>query len=249
MPVHCQDDDNLDDEMNKTISDLIEEANKNIGQEPGDPEIVDGDVAVPTGLQNADPCTARRCKWPSSSNGLVYIPYVLSNQFSARDKKVIEAGLQSFTHSTCIRFKKRSWQRDYLNIKSSHGCWSYIGRRGGKQSISLGKGCVYRGTIQHELLHALGFHHEHKRSDRDAHVRILWGNIKGGKKHNFRKVATNNLGTPYDYGSIMHYSKYAFSRNGKATIVAVPNPNVVFGRAKKMSCQDIRRVNLLYGCK
>lgn len=51
------------------------------GQEPGDPEIVDGDVVVSTGLQNADPCTARRCKWPSSSNGLVYIPYVLSSGY------------------------------------------------------------------------------------------------------------------------------------------------------------------------
>ncbi|XP_063049596.1 high choriolytic enzyme 1-like [Engraulis encrasicolus] len=259
MPVHCQDEDSLDDDsldddsledkMTKTVSDLIEEANKNLGQEPGDPEIVDGDVVVSTGLQNADPCTARKCKWPSSSNGLVYIPYVLSSRYSVRAKRYIKRAMQSFTNSTCVRFRRRRRERDYLYIQSRKGCWSKLGRRGRKQVISLGKGCVYRKTIQHELLHALGFNHEQKRSDRDLHIKVLWNNVRKGKKHNFRKVATNNLGTPYDYGSIMHYSKKAFSRNGKPTLVAIPNPNVVFGRAKKMSRQDIRRVNLLYGCK
>jgi hypothetical protein len=42
-----------------------------------------------------------------------------------------------------------------------------------------------------------------------------------GKEHNFRKyneATVTNFGVPYDYGSIMHYSAHAFSRNGKPTI-------------------------------
>lgn len=42
-------------------------------------------------------------------------------------------------------------------------CWSYVGRIGGKQDISIGSGCGFKGTVIHEILHALGFFHEHTR--------------------------------------------------------------------------------------
>lgn len=42
-------------------------------------------------------------------------------------------------------------------------------------------GCVYTGTVQHEILHALGFHHEQVRSDRDDFVSILTQNIQSGQ--------------------------------------------------------------------
>ncbi|KAK0156145.1 High choriolytic enzyme 1 [Merluccius polli] len=125
------------------------------------------------------------------------------------------------------------------------------GRQGGRQFISLQKGgCVYKTVIQHEVLHALGFHHEQSRSDRDKFVNILYNNILPGKKHNFDKVATNNLGTPYDYNSIMHYGRYAFSKSRGVlpTIVPIPDSTVVIGKATKMSTNDIRRVNQLYQC-
>lgn len=61
-------------------------------------------------------------------------------------------------------------------------CWSTVGRNGGQQLLSLSvSGCMDRGIIQHELLHALGFHHEHNRSDRDQHVRINWENVPEGE--------------------------------------------------------------------
>lgn len=61
-------------------------------------------------------------------------------------------------------------------------CWSTVGRNGGQQLLSLSVyGCMDRGIIQHELLHALGFHHEHNRSDRDEHVRINWENVPEGE--------------------------------------------------------------------
>lgn len=41
-----------------------------------------------------------------------------------------------------------------------------------------------------------------------------------GKESNFRKSnRINSFGTPYDYGSIMHYRANAFSKNGQPTII------------------------------
>lgn len=61
-------------------------------------------------------------------------------------------------------------------------CSSLLGYVGDKQVLSLQRfGCVQRGIIQHELLHALGFYHEHTRSDRDQYVRINWENVYESK--------------------------------------------------------------------
>ena len=68
----------------------------------------------------------------------------------------------------------------YVFIPFSQRCWSQIGRRGGKQQVSLGKGCDTRGRAIHELMHAIGFLHEQSRQDRDQHISVLKENIREG---------------------------------------------------------------------
>ncbi|KAJ0002346.1 hypothetical protein NQD34_002142 [Periophthalmus magnuspinnatus] len=213
------------EEDDLSISTLLEKANKNLGKDLADPLVVEGDIAVPYGLQNADPCTARGCLWPKATDGNVYVPYRISNQYSQRETNTIIDGLRSFAQSTCVRFTPLDRQRDFVDIQSQGGCFSFVGRRGGAQVVSLARqGCVFQSTIQHELLHALGFNHEQTRSDRDTHVRILLENVIRGMEFNFRKIQTRNLGTPYDYNSVMHYGRFAFSSNRQPTIVPIPTP-------------------------
>ncbi|TSQ58061.1 High choriolytic enzyme 1 [Bagarius yarrelli] len=229
-----------------SVSSIIERVNKNAGKMKRDFIITHGDIAMPTGLQNADPCTSRRCKWPSN-NGNVIVPYSISRQYAFAERQVIERALNSFQNSTCVRFVPRTNQEDFINIVSDNGCFSSVGRRGGRQILSIQRdGCVFHHIIQHELLHALGFHHEQTRSDRDDHVRILLQNVIPGQEHNFDIVNTNNLNTPYDYDSVMHYSRFAFSSNRQPTIIPIPDNNVPIGRATEMSRNDILRVNRLY---
>ncbi|KAM6950388.1 low choriolytic enzyme-like [Lycodopsis pacificus] len=236
-----------DDEF--SVSTLLEKANVNVGKNFDDPLVMFGDIAVPTDLQNADPCVERGCLWPNATDGNVYVPYRISRDYDQRERDTIVEGLRSFAASTCIRFTPLNGQRDFVDIQSRSGCFSFIGRRGRGQVVSLSRrGCVFRQIIQHELLHALGFNHEQTRSDRDQHVRILLENVIPGMEFNFRRIETRNLGTPYDYNSVMHYGRFAFSRNRRPTIVPIPDGNVAIGRATQMSATDILRVNRLYRC-
>ena len=68
-------------------------------------------------------------------------------------------------------------------------CYSYVGMIGGAQTLSLDAGCFRctatgckPGTPQHEFLHALGFHHEQSRTDRDDYVTINYDNIQPGTR-------------------------------------------------------------------
>ena len=53
---------------------------------------------------------------------------------------------------------------------------------------------------------------------------------------------------PYDYGSIMHYSAYAFTSNNEPTILPV-DPGVplqILGQRTRLSEEDIQHIEALY---
>ena len=66
-----------------------------------------------------------------------------------------------------FRFVPRRSQNDYIEVfKGAPGaCWSRIGRVGGKQQVSLGKGCPGVGVVVHEFMHALGMHYNPSHDD------------------------------------------------------------------------------------
>ncbi|XP_071972592.1 embryonic protein UVS.2-like [Engystomops pustulosus] len=207
----------------------------------------EGDMLVKNG-RSATTCT--QCLWPKSANGLVKVPYNLSSSFGPSDLSLFQNAIDKYETLTCIRFVNRKSENDYLNIVSSKGCVSYIGRLGGGQMVGLNTaGCMYRGIIQHELNHALGFYHEHMRSDRDDYVTINFQYISPENVANFNKAVTNNLGLEYDFGSVMHYDKWALTNtSGKPTIVPKPDPNITIGQTDEVSVLDVSKINRLYQC-
>ena len=62
-------------------------------------------------------------------------------------------------------------------------CFSFIGRvkQTNGQELSIGTNCAVLSVIVHEVLHALGFIHEHTRLDRDNYVIINETNIQAGR--------------------------------------------------------------------
>ncbi|KAJ8286326.1 hypothetical protein GJAV_G00037190 [Gymnothorax javanicus] len=176
--------------------------------------------------------------------GSVSVPYVVGEDLVHRTEDILSA-FKMLSTKTCVSFHQRSQELDYLYFTMGYGCASYLGRRGGKQPIYIGDRCQV-GNIIHELMHALGFHHEHMRIDRDDHVTIIRKNIIPEKKRNFAKVNGDTLGLPYDTGSIMHYGPRFFSWNGKNTIESKSGEPI--GQRIGLSVLDIRRVHLLYKC-
>ncbi|XP_042342178.1 high choriolytic enzyme 1-like [Plectropomus leopardus] len=211
--------------------------------------LLEGDLLAPT-TRNALMCWSQNCLWRKASSGLVMIPFTVSSDFTSWERQLIDNAMKSFHSRTCLRFVPRQSEYDYISIENRAGCFSALGRAGGRQVLSLNRqGCLYHGIIQHEINHALGFQHEQTRSDRDYYVRINWENIDPQMAYNFYKQSTNNLNTPYDYSSIMHYGRTAFSiQYGKDSITPIPDPNVQIGQRQGMSYWDIARINALYGC-
>ena len=61
---------------------------------------------------------------------------------------------------------------------------------------------------------------------------------------------SDNLGTIYDYGSVMHYGSRDFSDNGQDTIRVINDPNdlIQLGQRSGLSTIDAAEVNILYHC-
>ncbi|XP_078540690.1 embryonic protein UVS.2-like [Lissotriton helveticus] len=225
------------------IFEIITKANQGSSQ-----LVHEGDIAVQPG-RSARVCPNNSCFWPKSSDGTVPVPYTLSATYSAEDVATIKDAMSEFATVTCIRFVTRTAEPDYLQIVPQDGCWSYVGKVRGVQTVSLADGCVWKGIVQHELNHALGFYHEQSRSDRDDYVTIMTENISPGNSGNFNKENTNNLGLEYDYSSVMHYGMYAFSNNfGQPTIIPKPNPDTPIGQRDGLSNLDVSKINTLYQC-
>jgi hypothetical protein len=100
--------------------------------------------------------------------------------YIAKEIQEIKEGMKMIESKTCIRFIERTDQENWIRIQSLDGCWSELGKfvKKGPQSLSLEKpGCIYRHIVAHEFIHALGFHHEQVRPDRDDFVEVLYQNI------------------------------------------------------------------------
>ncbi|XP_060695149.1 low choriolytic enzyme-like [Hemiscyllium ocellatum] len=221
------------------------------GWEDNKKDIIFGDIAAGSS-KNAKKCLfgPRSCLWPRSRDGIVYIPYTIDQRYSKYHQGIIQNSMKEFDYLTCIKFVYRRFERNYIKIISKNGCWANVGYNKRKQFVSLDRnGCIRPGIIQHELLHTIGFNHEQNRSDRDDYVTIVYKNIVKGAEYNFVKMDTNNLGTKYDYSSVMHYGRYAFSKDRKSvTIIPKPNSRIYIGQRYGMSHLDALKVNKLYNC-
>ncbi|GIY27660.1 astacin-like metalloprotease toxin 1 [Caerostris darwini] len=177
--------------------------------------------------------------WP---DGIV--PYKMDHALDY-NQSTIKRAMKTIEKYSRIRFIERTHEDPFLKITQANGCFFSKGNID-RPRLSLGIGCESFGTVLHELLHAIGFHHEHKRPDRDNYVRIHWNNIQKGNESQFWKLKEYEYiwsDFPFDYESIMLYDSYAFSKNGRKTIEPIDGGNIP--RYDKLSEMDKEKLSLL----
>ncbi|GAV06255.1 hypothetical protein RvY_16274 [Ramazzottius varieornatus] len=227
-------------------------------------DLFEGDIAgvdvdslkTPDGMasfRNGILSSSRR--WPDGK-----VPYTVAAGFSAAHRAVVNGAIAEINRQTNVVLTPRKTETNYIHIRNgaqSTGCYSYVGQTGGMQVVNLEPqtpttgGCVYHGIVIHELTHAIGFYHEQSRTDRDQYVEMNWSNIQQSNHNQFNKYESNQITAfkqAYDYGSVMHYGKYAFAidRNVWTIRPKAPNQSKPIGQRTGLSAVDITKINSMY---
>ncbi|XP_055356706.1 uncharacterized protein LOC129601824 [Paramacrobiotus metropolitanus] len=220
-----------------------------------DSDLPEGDIlglqTMQLGQEAANAVSDASSFWPNNT-----IPFEFSKKQNAlmtpKELQIVLESMRIINHLTgnCVKFVQRTTEEDYISFQKGLQCMSNIGRIGGKQVVTYSPACLKQhGDVQHELMHVLGFFHEHSRADRDEYVKIIWDNIAKSDRDQFAKHENGNTyGLPYDYESVMHYKHNAFAKDsGIPTIVPTSRKSKI-GQNRDLSPLDVVRIHRRFRC-
>ncbi|XP_050071027.1 high choriolytic enzyme 1-like [Anopheles maculipalpis] len=195
----------------------------------------------------------KKYRWPNAT-----IPYIFDGDFEDIQLSNIRGAMALLTTRTCLQFKERTSENHYLFItnKLETGCWADTGRQPrGPTYMNLPQQCTHRsGTILHELLHVIGFLHQHTRPDRDHYLCVLYDNILAHPValYNYEIVhpwTELTFPLPYDFESIMHYTPDMYSvAPGRLPTMVTRHPwgmNTI-GQRDRLTDHDVLAIQFLY---
>jgi len=255
------------------------------GDTADDYVIIEGDIQVsPSFYQEL----VEASRWPQAApikyaselwpNGMVPFEFddnvTPAHQSFTRDAMDILAAVANVHFRQCNNNK--CGPINYVHFQNSDENSSRVGMKGGggspkfptagKQTIKI-HDWDFPFVIVHELMHCLGFFHEHSRPDRGNYVRINCNNVKGGCGGDNFSVNLAIEGDArsygdYDFDSVMHYKRCAFSSNtacpnitpefpdGGVTIQVLPPYDTEWqfriGNTDHISALDVMGVSFLY---
>ncbi|MGQ5525188.1 M12 family metallopeptidase [Chitinimonas sp. PSY-7] len=177
---------------------------------------------------------SRDVRWPNR-----IVPYVLTNATPKAREVFLEAA-REISRNSALRFVERTDEADYIYLANDHHniiCASAVGKEGGPQELSLSPSCHNVGDALHELMHVVGFYHEHQRVDRDQYLKV--GRTLFASQYNTDKDGLS-IG-PYDLDSVTHYE------TGNELKLRDPSTRVRPWPRTTLSAGDIAALDALYG--
>lgn len=205
-------------------------------------EVADGDTELLEGVVHA----SDQRRWPGGE-----IPFRIASNLE-HPQRVIGAIAHWHAAEAGIKFRKVvAGDKNYIVFApSTEGSSSSVGMIGGGQTIYVGPTAL-QGNVIHEIGHAVGMWHEQSREDRDFYVLVNYANVKPGHEHNFKqRIHEGDDVGPYDFGSIMHYPRYAFAGNPNVPTITPRKPYAdhaaVMGQRSGLSQGDIDAVRFMY---
>lgn len=182
--------------------------------------------------------------WPGGKVYYTYFPTL-----SSQDTMKCRTAMNTIMANTSITFEpKKTNTSNYVVFIPSSYTQSNVGMIGGSQYIELDTSWVTYGNIMHEILHSLGFFHEHCRLDRDNYIVVYPQNIEHDYESQFQKYPST-IGIDFgnlDFDSIMMYSSWAFSKNGLATMKKTNGTTFDYQR-DSLSSGDKDGIAAIYG--
>merc|ERR1712048_41639 len=162
---------------------------------------------------------------------------------------------------------RNPWKNGIFFVWGSIGwssCWSYVGLAPGYsgswitmadhgapdswQFIALDKSChgSRQSTVEHEVLHALGFGHEHQRPDRDKFITV---NVEASKyPTNFYKISDwvdQGANYPFEYNSVMTFCSECGAKDRNIPVMTFHNGKT-YGDPLRITTTDSIQVILAY---
>jgi hypothetical protein len=153
-------------------------------------------------------------RWPNATVGWSYGAFTGTTAADQAVRDAIDDAIAHISQRTPIRFVQRtSGDRVEFGRNPETGAAgsSLLGRQGGKQVIKL-LATVSAGTIEHELLHALGVYHEQSSPVRDDNLVFDSSCVVSDQADQYSIALGTVVPERFDFDSIMLYWSSAFCR-------------------------------------